>query len=67
MMPHVVQSFIDKGIGKIISRKLMVWVSATVLMYMGNLDSGDWVVISGLYLGSQSIIDAIVKMKGMNR
>lgn len=66
-MPHVVQSFIDKGIGKIISRKLMVWVSATVLMYMGNLDSGDWVVISGLYLGSQSIIDAIVKMKGMNR
>ena len=34
-------------------------------MYLGNLESADWVIISGLYLGGQSVIDAIVKLKGL--
>ena len=31
---------------------------------MPFLTSGDWVMISALYIGGQSVIDAVVKMKG---
>ena len=55
----------DKGVEKITSRKLLVWIAATGLMLWGGLESGDWVIISGLYLGGQSVIDAIVKLKGL--
>ncbi len=59
------QALLDKGIEKVTSRKLLVWIAATGLMIWGNLESADWVIISGLYLGGQSVIDAIVKLKGL--
>jgi hypothetical protein len=59
------QALLDKGLNKLTSRKLLVWIAATSLMAAGLLDSSDWVIISGLYLGGQSAIDAIVKLKGL--
>ena len=56
---------LDKLVEKIISRKFMVWLAATYLMVAAHLDSGDWVIISGLYLGGQSAIDAIVRLTGL--
>jgi len=55
---------LDKAIDKIISRKLLVWATATTLTMTGNLESSDWVIISAIYLGTQGVIDAIIKMKG---
>tara|TARA_R100000479_G_scaffold123822_1_gene64022 strand:- start:397 stop:576 length:180 start_codon:yes stop_codon:yes gene_type:complete len=55
---------IDRGIEKILSRKLLVWITATALAYNNLITSEDWVIISGLYLGGQAIIDAVVKVKG---
>jgi len=55
---------IDRGIEKILSRKLLVWITATALAYNNLITSEDWVIISGLYLGGQAIIDAVVKIKG---
>lgn len=54
---------LDKLVEKAISRKFLVWISATSLMAYGMIESSDWVIISGLYLGGQSVIDGIVKMK----
>jgi hypothetical protein len=59
------EALLDRGLEKLTSRKLLVWVAATALMAFGSLESADWVVISGLYLGGQSVIDAIVKLKGL--
>ena len=59
------QALLDRGIQKLTSRKLLVWITATALMAFGGLESADWVIISGLYLGGQSVIDAIVKLKGI--
>lgn len=59
------QALLDKGIQKLTSRKLLVWLTATGLMVWGGLESGDWIIISGLYLGSQSVIDAIVRLRGL--
>lgn len=64
-MTQMVSGLIDKGMSKLVSRKLLVWLTATALMYFGNLESSDWVIISGIYLGSQSVIDGIVRLKGV--
>jgi len=60
----VQKAFIDWGLNKLVSRKLLVWTTATVLAGIGFLSSSDWVLISGLYIGTQSVIDSIVKLRG---
>jgi|TARA_R100000479_G_scaffold140772_1_gene76677 hypothetical protein len=55
---------IDKGLSKIVSRKLLVWTTATALAATGFLTSGDWVILSAIYIGSQGVIDSIVRLKG---
>lgn len=61
-----VKGLVDKGLEKVLSRKLLVWLTATGLAAAGTVDSADWVVISALYLGGQSVIDAISKLKGLD-
>jgi len=54
---------LDKVLEKIVSRKLLVWGTATGLMFTSHLESGDWLILSALYIGGQSVIDAIVKLR----
>jgi len=61
---NMMKGALDRTLEKVVSRKLLVWATATGLAATGFLTSGDWVVISALYLGGQSVIDAIVKLKG---
>tara|TARA_R110002033_G_scaffold32296_1_gene69515 strand:+ start:70 stop:255 length:186 start_codon:yes stop_codon:yes gene_type:complete len=60
----MVRGAVDKGLEKLVSRKLLVWATASGLAAYGFLSSGDWVMISALYIGGQSVIDAIAKVKG---
>ena len=55
---------LDRVVERFTSRKLLVWVVASGLMLAGTLESGDWVIVSALYLGGQSIIDAVARLKG---
>ena len=59
-----VQGKLDRLVEKMISRKFLVWLTATGLMVFSGLESSDWVMISALYIGGQSVIDSIVKLKG---
>jgi urocanate hydratase len=56
---------LDRLVEKMISRKFMVWLTATGLMAFSTLTSGDWVMISAIYIGGQTVIDGIAKMKGV--
>ncbi len=58
----MIKGALDKGLEKLISRKLLVWATATGLAASGFLTSGDWVTISALYLGTQGVIDAVVSL-----
>lgn len=58
-------AMVDSWLEKVTSRKLMVWTVASVFMGFSLIESADWVMISALYIGGQSIIDAIAKMKGV--
>ena len=48
---------------KLVSRQLMVWLTATGLMFNSNLASGDWVAISLAYIGIQGVADIAATWK----
>ena len=56
---------LDKVLAKIVSRKLMVWMTATGLMLTQTvpLQSEDWVAISLAYIGIQGLADIATKWK----
>jgi len=52
------KQILDKGLNKLMSRKLMVWTTATYLMlFTSALTSEDWVAISLTYIGIQGLAD----------
>ena len=59
-MKHI----IDKGLHKLVSRKLLAWATATSLLLFSDLTSADWVIITCVYIGGQTVIDAVAKLKG---
>jgi len=67
-MAKKVRHTLDKTLDKIISRKLLVWMVATAIFaFTKNMSSSDWVMISVIYIGGQTVVDAIVAMKGTNK
>ncbi len=60
------KAFVDTWLAKLTSRKLMVWLTATALTFAGHVTSDDWVVISAIYIGGQTIIDGIARLRGHN-
>ena len=51
-------SILDRVLGKVISRKLLVFATATVLLAQYGLDPDTWGLIAIVYIGGQSVIDA---------
>ena len=56
---------LDKTLNKLVSRKLMVWLTATGFMLMDvvPLTSSDWVAISLAYIGIQGLADIAAQWK----
>ena len=52
------QGLIDKALHKMISRKLIVFITATTLMWYG-LSPETWGMIAMCYIGGQSAIDMV--------
>ena len=51
---------LDTLINKWISRKLFVFLTATLLLRLADLESSDWTMIAVVYLGSQTVLDSVV-------
>ena len=58
---------IDQIVGRIISRKFFVFLTATGLLTWSNLDSDTWGLIAVIYIGGQTVIDAAVAWKHGSR
>ena len=61
--PALESGFIDRILGKVISRKFTVFLTATSLMIWSNLDAETWGMIAIVYIGGQSVIDAAIAVK----
>lgn len=57
---------IDAILNRYVSRKLMVFVIASIGLFTTVLTSSDWVTIAAVYIGTQGAIDAVAKIKGTN-
>lgn len=54
---------LDKIIGRVISRKFFVFLTATGLLIWSTLDPDTWGMIAMIYIGGQTVIDAAVSWK----
>ncbi len=61
MMKHV----IDRGLQKLVSRKLLAWATATSLLLFADLASSDWVIITCVYIGGQTVVDTVARLRGV--
>jgi len=56
---------IDKGLDKMVSRKLLAWATATGLLMFADLASSDWVIITCVYIGGQTVVDTVARLRGL--
>jgi hypothetical protein len=63
-----------KGVGlldvvseKLISRKFMVWIIATIFVGLGKIDPENWATITEVYIGAQGISDLATRWKGIGK
>lgn len=53
----------DKLISKVVSRKLLVWGTATAGLFLGMVPSDDWVAVALAYIGVQGLADLATSWK----
>ena len=58
---------IDLLTEKIVSRKLTVWVVATVMLFMHTITPDDWQVITVAYIGMEGVTDMMTKFKSAGK
>lgn len=61
MMKHIM----DKSLDKLVSRKLLAWTTATGLLLFADLASSDWVIITCVYIGGQTVVDTVARLRGV--
>ncbi len=54
---------LDKVMGRLISRKFFVFLTATALLAYNFLDADSWGMIAMIYIGGQTVIDAAISWK----
>jgi hypothetical protein len=66
-MMSTIKPILDKTMEKLLSRKLMVWTTATYLMlFTSSLASSDWVAISLAYIGLEGLADIATRWRHGN-
>ena len=65
MTTRTKNQILDRILNKLVSRKLMVWLTATAFMFteITPLQSEDWVAISLAYIGIQGLADIAAKWR----
>ena len=42
----------------------MVFLIGTLFLFLGKLDGEQWINLSTVYIGSQAVIDTVIKLRG---
>ena len=57
---------VDLLLSKWLSRKLMVFIIASIALFFGSLESSDWVIVATVYIameGTTNIVERLMKTK----
>lgn len=63
-VPNLEKGLFDRGLTKLVSRKLWVWAWATGLLLTGALTPDWWAYISLVYIGSEAAATIVATAKG---
>ena len=55
--------YTDKVFSKLISKKLFVFLLATVMFFMKMIESDQWFMITMIWMGGVTVIDIVGKLK----
>lgn len=58
------KNVLDKFLYKVVSRKLLVFITSTVFLALGTIGADQWLTLAVAYTGVQAITDTIVRIKG---
>jgi len=53
---------IDLFLNKWVSRKLMAFAIASVALFVGNIESNDWVIVATAYISLQGVTDIVERI-----
>jgi len=54
---------LDRAQQKLSSRKFIVFIVATVMMFMGTITPEYWVYVAGIYIGTEAVVDSVSIIK----
>jgi len=54
---------IDRFLNLAISKKLTVFLIGTIFAYLGNISGEQWINLAMVYIGTQGVIDAIIRIR----
>ena len=57
------KAFLDQNMSKLMSRKLLVWLTSTGLLIGDKINGEQWVALALAYVGVQGFADLAVKWK----
>lgn len=60
IMSRLKKEMLDRGISKLVSRKLLVWIVATIGVPLHLIDGEQWLQVSIVYIGTQAAKDFII-------
>ena len=53
---------IDKILGKLISRKLTVFVVSCAGLFSGKLDGDNWVIVASIYISAEVVTSTVERL-----
>lgn len=59
-------AILDNFVSRVISRKFLVFLIGTYFAYLGMLAGENgfhWIILSAIYIGTETIVDTIVRLK----
>lgn len=54
---------IDQFLNRYLSRKLMVFIVASLGLFWGTITSSDWVTVAAVYIGTQGALDILTQLR----
>ena len=57
---------VDQILNKWLSRKLLVFVTSAIALFAGKIPGDSWVIIATAYIGTEGVIDAVTRLRGIN-
>ena len=58
------EAVIDRSLHNVVSRKLLVWGTATGAMFLGMVDATNWVDVCMVYIGSEAASNMVAALRG---